>query len=66
MNKQGKQSGKLQDLGESEMRIWHPNKNKDHLYIASLNVQDLVLLVAFNWYLAISLQQTAGGIASKV
>lgn len=34
---QGKQKP---DLEESELRIWHPNENKDHLYASSLNVQD--------------------------
>ena len=56
----------LQNLGESELRIWHPNGNKDHLYAASLNVQDPVLLVGSKRYLAISPQQIAGGRALKV
>lgn len=43
----------------------HSSENKDHLYHASLTVNDPVLLVGSDWYLAISPQQIAGGSAVK-
>lgn len=40
---------------ESDLRSWRLNENKDHLYSVSLNVQDPILMVGPDGYLAASL-----------
>lgn len=51
---------------KGEFRIWPRQENKDYLCAASLDVQDLVLLVGSKWYLIISQGAIAAGWASKV
>lgn len=51
---------------KGELRIWPRQENKDFLCAASLNVQDLVLLVGSKWYLIISQGAIAARWASKV
>lgn len=61
-----KQQIRTQNTEEGELRIRARKENKDCLCAASLNVQDLVLLVGSQWYLTVSLRPIAAGGASKV